>query len=326
MNSDLGKVSIIVPVYNNDKYFRECVDSLSHQTYEDLEIILVDDGSTDSCGKMADEFSGSDERIKAFHKENGGQGMARNLGLKHATGDYYCFIDSDDFLEPDFVEKTLNALVNTGSDMVFCNFYSCFTDKSVPSKAFQAIENGKEYTPDEYMKSFYTVSGMFASVCNKIFKKEVFRDLEFEAMICEDAQIMLSLIDRCSKIVYISDVLYHYRRRKGSTINKSKEAILLAEIRWFGEHLERLKACGREKLYYLAQKMFIRRMIEQYFFCDSKVRKEQVRPLLKKEVREFIHNPLAGRKLRFKYLLASCFPYISGKAKTAHGTQENLWD
>ena len=96
MNSDLGKVSIIVPVYNVEKYFDECIESILHQTYDDLEIIIVDDGSTDGCEKKAAEYAALDGRIKVFHLKNAGPGPARNLGLKNATGDYYCFIDSDE--------------------------------------------------------------------------------------------------------------------------------------------------------------------------------------------------------------------------------------
>ena len=286
MSGDLGKVSVIVPVYNVEKYFDECINSILSQTYRDLEIIIVDDGSTDDCGKKADEYAKADERVKVLHKEHDGVAVARNHGLKQATGEYYCFIDSDDFYEPEFVEKMLNALDSYNADMIFCNYFSCYTDRNSPGRRLQAVENGKVFTPDEYLYSLYATSGVYSYVWNKIYRKKIFDDLEFRDMLCEDAQIMLSIDDNCEKIVFISDILYHYRRRKSSVVNSQRDGVLLGEMLWVRDHMNRLKASGRDDLFNLAQKLYVRRIFEGYHFCDKKTRREQIKPLLKKEMKD----------------------------------------
>ena len=326
MSSDWGKVSVIVPVYNVEKYFKECIDSIIQQTYANLEILIIDDGSQDNCGEIADEYAKADDRIKVFHKENGGLALARNFGLKHATGDYYCFIDSDDYYEPTFVETMTCALNEHNADMVFCNYYSCYTDSQVPSKKLQEIPNGKTFSSDEFMYRLYAVSGMFCFVWNKLYKKEIFSDLEFQDMLCEDSQIMLYAVDRCEKIVYISDILYHYRRRKRSILNNNTEAILLAELKWVKDHMNTLSMTPRYLLFNQAQKLFIRKILEKYHFCSRKTRKELIRPLLNEAKREFIRNSEIDIKIRFKYYVLSVFPYIVGKIAFNNKIKQEFWD
>lgn len=326
MSDNLGKVSVIVPVYNVEQYLEECINSILHQTYEYLEILIIDDGSSDSCGKIADEYVKKDGRIKVFHKENGGVALARNFGLKHATGDYCCFIDSDDYYEPTFVEKMVYALNEHNADMVFCNYYSNYIDNEVPSQKLQEIENGTVFSPDEFMYRLYAVSGMFCFVWNKMYKKEIFHNLEFQDMICEDSQIMLYITDRCKKIVYISNVLYHYRRRKSSILNADKEAILLAELKWVKDHMNTLSVTQRHRLFNQTQKLFIRKILEKYHFCSRKTRKEIVKPLLKEEMRKFIRNPEVDSKTRVKYFLLSGFPYIVGKIAFNNNAPRSFWE
>ena len=327
MSNDSGKVSMIIPVYNVEKYFDECINSVLHQTYQNLEIIIIDDGSKDSCGKKADEYAKQDGRVRVFHQENGGLPMSRNVGLKHATGDYYCFIDSDDFIEPDFVEKLLDALIKHDAGMVFCNYYSCFTDKNVPSNSLSGIEDGKQYSADDYLRKVYTsYTGAFCFVWNKMYKKEIFRDLEFKPILGEDAQIILPIVDRAQKIYFVSDILYHYRRRKSSLANKNPEALLLGDTCWINDHLDRLKASGRHDLYNILQKVYIKRLIEKYHLCSRKTRKEMLKPLLKKEMKEFMNNSEIGRKTKIKCYIQSLMPYTYGKIKYRNVTNEMYWD
>jgi glycosyltransferase involved in cell wall biosynthesis len=326
MNNDFGKVSVIVPVYNVEKYFDECINSILHQTYENLEIVIIDDGSEDSCGEKADDYARMDGRIKVFHTENGGISMARNLGLKYSTGDYCCFIDSDDFYELNFIERMLEALVKYNADMVFCNMYSCYIDNDVPNSKLQTIESGKIFSSDEYLYMFYAVSGVFSFVWNKLYKKEIFDDLKFKQMICEDAQIMLYIVDRCDKITFLSDVLYHYRRRKSSLYNKDKEAILLAEMMWIKDHMSRLKDTKRQSLFNLAQKLYIRKIFEEYHFCSKGTRKKTIRPNLKREMKSFMRNSEIDAKLRLKYLAVSLIPYIFGIIAFREKEKTLFWD
>lgn len=325
MSNDLGKVSIIVPVYNVEKYLDECINSILDQTYRNLEILIVDDGSTDSCSAKVDEYAKADERVKVFHKENGGIATARNYGLKHATGDYYCFIDSDDYYELNFVEKMLNALTENNAEMAFCNYFSCYTDRDVPGHRLQSLEDGKVFSSNEYLYLLYAYSGVYSYAWNKMYKKEIIADLEFKKMLCEDAQIMLSVVDRCEKIVFSSDVLIHYRRRKSSVVNSKHDRMLLGEIEWVKDHMDRLKASGRKNLFNLAQKLYIRKIFEEYHFCGKETRK-QIKQLLKKERKEFMRNSEIDVKLRLKYFVVSLIPYIYGKIVFRSRINESFWD
>ncbi len=115
-------ISIIVPVYKDEPYLRQCVDSILNQTYRDIEVLLIDDGSPDRCGEICDEFAKKDQRIRVFHTENKGLSAARNLGLREAKGEYIGFVDSDDWIEPDMYEVLLKRMQETGADISVCSF------------------------------------------------------------------------------------------------------------------------------------------------------------------------------------------------------------
>ena len=116
------KVSVIVPVYKVEKYLKKCIDSILNQTYRDLEVILVDDGSPDQCGTICDRYGREDSRVHVIHKENGGLSDARNTGVERASGEYILFVDSDDYIEPELVEKTVKAAEKTGCDLVMFDY------------------------------------------------------------------------------------------------------------------------------------------------------------------------------------------------------------
>ena len=133
---NLPKVSVVIPVYNVEKYLDRCIDSVVNQTYRNIEIILVDDGSPDGCPKKCDEWSEKDSRIKVIHKENQGLGMARNTGIDNATGEYIFFFDSDDFVETTLVEKCLFAIKTTASDAAVFGRYDYFDDGTKKRKGY----------------------------------------------------------------------------------------------------------------------------------------------------------------------------------------------
>ena len=274
MFENYGKVSVIVPIYKVEKYFDECVKSLINQTYSNIEIILVDDGSPDNCGKMADDYAKKDSRIKSFHKENGGQSSARNYGLKNATGDFYCFVDSDDFLADDYVEKMIRTAINTNADMVFSNYYNCYVNRNRPSSKLLKYKEMKEFSCDEFLDRLYCYPGTFCYAAMKFYRKEVFRNLQFKDMLCEDAQIILGIVDNCKKIYYIPEILYYYRRRKSSTVNGKQEILLQYEMTWINDHMNRLKETGRQHLCAMAQKLLISKILGKYCFCTGETRKK----------------------------------------------------
>ena len=143
-------VTIVVPVYNVYDYLRACVDSILNQTYKKYEIILVDDGSPDQSSVLCDEYASSYENISAIHQKNGGAANARNHGLDMATGEYICFIDSDDKIENNYVEKLLGAIKENKAEVVVCSFKQWYKDKTQDSEGFE----NKEYSSKDYIRKF----------------------------------------------------------------------------------------------------------------------------------------------------------------------------
>ena len=202
------KLSVIVPVYNVEKYLEECVDSLLNQTMKDLEIFLVDDGSTDRSGAIADRFAKENpDRVHTLHLENGGQGRARNAALPMAQGDYIGFVDSDDWIERDMYEKMLDRAEKTGADVVVCDFLEHYAD-------------GREQTlPACFQDHPLSAAG---SSCNKIFRRSLVGDLRFpEGLWYEDFYFSAVMLLRSKRTEFIPEPLYVYRRGQESTMHNN---------------------------------------------------------------------------------------------------------
>ena len=211
------KVSIIIPVYNVEQYLRQCLDSVINQTYKNLEIICVDDGSTDNSGKICEEYTLKDNRIKVIHKENGGISSARNVGLGVLVGKYVSFVDADDYLENNFIEK----LVEVRADITLCSFYKEYPFNSEKN----IITNAKiSKTKDEFIcdiLSFQKATGCaWARLFNAKFLKENNLLYDESLKVAEDADFSLRTAHYNSQIVYIPEVLYHYNFSSGSIVRK----------------------------------------------------------------------------------------------------------
>ena len=202
------KLSIIVPVYNVEKYLEECVDSLLNQTLQDLEIFLVDDGSTDRSGEIADRYAREyPDKVHTLHLNNGGQGRARNAALPMAQGDYIGFVDSDDWIERDMYEKLLDRAEKTGADVVVCDFLEHYAD-------------GREQTlPACFQDHPLSAAG---SSCNKIFRRSLIGDLRFpEGLWYEDFYFSAVMLLRSKRTEFIPEPLYVYRRGQESTMHNN---------------------------------------------------------------------------------------------------------
>jgi len=215
-------VSVIIPVYNVEKYLDKCVESVINQTYKNLEIILVDDGSPDACPQMCDNWVKKDKRIKVIHKQNGGQGSARNMALDVCKGDYICFVDSDDFVEPDYVQELLSACLNNNADIAICKIRnineSTYTQKDETPFSSSISVSGNNIVYDAYTnQSLYS-----HSPCNKLYKKFIFENLRFpEIKMCEDSAIYLQTFHAAKKIVAVPNTLYNYIIHSGSTMHRA---------------------------------------------------------------------------------------------------------
>lgn len=209
-------ISVIVPIYNVEKYLKECIDSIIKQTYKDIEIILVDDGSPDRCSELCDNYALQDSRIKVVHKKNGGLSSARNAGIDIASGEWLVFIDSDDYIHSEMLTKMMEAQIATDASLVVCDFCS-FSDSG---KAVRRTSNNGEitvYSPYEACEAFFSRKGIGWNAWNKLYHRTLFDTIRFpEGIYCEDKATIYKLYLKSNKVVYVHECLYYYRLRQGS--------------------------------------------------------------------------------------------------------------
>lgn len=212
------KVSIIVPIYNIEEYLGKCLDSVLNQVYRNLEIILVDDGSTDMSPYICNCYAKKDNRIKVIHKKNGGAASARNLGLENATGEYINFVDGDDYLDKFYIQELIKQLENTRSDIAVCSYISVTPNKNIP----EILEKTGDYTGKEYLLHFLT-DWRCGLIWNKLFSKEVIGDIRFEEGHVIDDEFFTYRVVLNAKRINIKNVqLYYYRLRENSAMNSQE--------------------------------------------------------------------------------------------------------
>lgn len=209
-------LSIIVPVYNVEQYLLDCVNSLLNQSYRDLEIVLVDDGSTDSSGKICDQLALMDSRIKTIHKTNGGLSSSRNVGLDVAKGDYIAFVDSDDLVESTMFASLINIMQSYPQvDIVSC-YFETFIDGTDEYKPFMLYYKEGVYSCKDYLKLILSHQ-VDNAVCNKLYRRECISNHRFiEGRINEDVLFNVSVLLHSEGIFYLRRPFYKYRLRKGS--------------------------------------------------------------------------------------------------------------
>ena len=243
------KVSVVVPIYNVEQYVGKCVDSILGQTYKDYELILVDDGSLDGSGKIADEYVLSDERITVYHKANGGLSDARNYGLDRARGEYICFIDSDDWIEDNYLYELVRLMDEYQADVVICDYKSNSGEGviSQPDKEEITQESGIEAI-DNIWGSRYSE---YVVAWNKMYRRTVFNDIRYTVgMIHEDEAICADIYCHASKVVRTNKILYNYRVNNSTSIMttgyslKRLDILKAIEIR-----MDILKNRGLQKYY-----------------------------------------------------------------------------
>lgn len=209
-------VSIIVPVYNTEKYLNKCVDSILSQTYTNLEIILVNDGSSDNSPKICDDYANKDSRVKVVHKENGGLSDARNAGLDVASGDYITFIDSDDYIESESIELLLNALKENKVQISLMHANIVNSDYSIRNTQTDNSKKVKVVTALEYCKGVCE-KYLSESVCDKLFDKNLFNGRRFEkGRLNEDFYLLSQLLVEGVSIANLEYAGYNYYHREGS--------------------------------------------------------------------------------------------------------------
>lgn len=214
----MAKVSIIIPIYNVEKYMRKSVDSVINQTEKDIEIILVDDGSTDSSGVLCDKYASQDNRIKVIHKENGGLSSARNAGIEEAASDYILLLDGDDYLKSDAVEILLSVADKYPSDIIQFMYREVSVDEKVSDLDVQGeiVQTTSSY---EAFINLYEQGGVYASGCTKLFKKTLLKKIPFMSIRHEDEMWCTQAFANPLTITYIPNTLYYYVMRDSSIIH-----------------------------------------------------------------------------------------------------------
>lgn len=239
MENDL--ISIIVPIYNVEKYLIRCIDSLINQTYQNIEIILIDDGSTDYSGKIADDFVEKDLRIKVFHKKNGGLSDARNYGIKKATGKYINFIDSDDYVDKKFIETLYKMIVKYNCKISSVGYQEF---KDIKEVYIKNVINEKEevFSKKEAIEYLYDDTKYCNYAWNKLYLKELFNDVEYPFnRKMEDLGTTYLLFDKCEIVAYNSIPLYFYFQRNDSILHKVDEQFLIDKFTLISERYNYIK-------------------------------------------------------------------------------------
>lgn len=253
MSQEKALISIIIPVYKVEKYLEKCIQSVINQTYENLQIILVDDGSPDNCGKICDEYAKKDHRIEVIHKSNGGLSDARNKGLEIAKGEYIGFVDSDDYIEADMYEVLYNLLKQYNADVSICNFYTVSQGKISIKNADNGIN---EYNRIEILKEILLDKNIQSYAWNKLYKKELFDEIKYPiGKKYEDIGTTFFLLEKCNKVVVTGKSEYYYINRQDSIVNNVTETtitdyieLIMQRYDYIEENIKELSSYNKDYL------------------------------------------------------------------------------
>lgn len=308
---DLPLISVIIPVYKVEKYLDRCVASVVGQTYKNLEIILIDDGSPDNCGVMCDEYAKKDDRIKVIHKKNGGLSDARNAGLEVMSGNFVGFVDSDDYIAPGFFEKLYWALKENGADISVCGVIKIFDDGT--SERENVFDEDTCFSGEEGFETYILDEKIPSYACTKLFKAAVFNGMRFPVGVYyEDLALFYKIFYKVGKYVCIKDDLYYYCLRKDSICAVQTPKQTFGLFNAFSLRYEFVLAKGIKKyildICLLKTSVFAVSLAELNAVNDSE--REYIslaRGFLKKHKKALKANKLIPRKRKFKIFLINNF-------------------
>lgn len=207
-------ISVVIPIYNVEKYLERCIDSVINQTYQNLEIILINDGSPDGCATICEKYEVNDKRVKIIKQKNKGLAETRNIGINHSTAEYLIFIDSDDYINKDMIKTLYENLITHKGDISSCGHYQIYNNNIEKNTHNSVII---ELTSEEALKSFLYTHIVDVVTWNKLYKKELFKDIRFpKGKLYEDHYTIYKILDKADKIIYNSTPLYYYCKRDTS--------------------------------------------------------------------------------------------------------------
>lgn len=277
----MAEVSIIVPVYQVEKYIRQCIDSILAQTFTDFELILVDDGSKDNSGKICDEYAEKDKRIRVIHKENGGLSDARNKGLDNASGNYFMFVDGDDYIAPNMTECLHNNILKADADIAACNYRYIF--ESDGEKDFATENKAEVLNSNEifYNRKNERNYGFWTVAWNKLYKREKFKSLRFRfGKYHEDEFWANDIYQTDITVIAVKESLYYYRQRSNSIMGNKNIRKCFDIIEAFQERI----------WVYLREEKYSSQAYKVLIFSLEHLRESKRLINSKKEKEEFIYK------------------------------------
>lgn len=312
-------VSIIVPVYNVKPYLERCVNSLIGQSYKELEIILVDDGSTDGCGDLCDVLMTRDKRIRVIHQENQGLSAARNTGIEAAHGEFFCFVDSDDYVNPEYVKYLYELCTGNEADIAICGHL--ITKKGDYFKPIDFSKPVDVYSREEIFDRFYTdMHGSIVIAWNKLYKRMCIGDIRYDVgMIHEDEATTFKFLYNAHKIAFGREVGYYYFDRSGSITGSAYSKRNLDILKAYETRLLFYKEHREDKLYDRECQFYLSEILNQYRKVKAFLKgdKETLKMLRIKYKKSYIESDRSkwSASRRCMYALCLVLPGLYGVMK-----------
>lgn len=307
--SQLGEkplVTVIVPVYNVERYLNRCLNSIGRQTYENLEIIAVDDGSTDSSGAILDKFKQTENRAIVIRKANGGLSDARNAGLDHASGEYIMFVDSDDYINIHMVDTLLNAIRRNAAGISACQMRHVYPDRDADIYGESDDNDEKSLSSVEAMEYWYTSNFNCATAAwGKLYVHELFNDLRFKTgRLHEDEFIMHYLFQKARTITYISSRLYYYFQRDNSIVGSKFSAKRLDVLDAMQDRLEFFEYLNNDRLVNLQAEHYTDILMASYIgLYEMSDKYDRQLKIIYDKIKEISQNYTLSFKHKIKILL-----------------------
>lgn len=314
------KISVIIPIYKVEEYLNRCVESVVNQSYQNMEIILVDDGSPDNCPKMCDDWAEKDNRIKVIHKENGGLSDARNAGLKVAMGEYISFVDSDDWIAKDFYEFLIRVLTENSADIAECGVYLVNDKKEVLQKR-GIKEEVLTLNRIEALKRLLLEDGVYQTVWNKLYKRTIVQGILFEVgKYHEDEYWTYQVFDRIEKMAVINQPGYYYLQRNSSIMGKKYSIKRLDGLEAHAERVQflkkypELKVLARQQLWFSL--LFHSQNVIYYLNGEEKrIGMEKIKTIMRELPLTSEECTTLNKKYKCWFGLFSRMPYLTAKVR-----------
>lgn len=311
-------ISIIVPIYNVESYLERCIESILNQSFKEFELILVNDGSTDSCKDICNEYKKRDSRIVVVNKKNEGVSSARNLGLDLAKGEYIGFIDPDDFINKDMYKILFDTIQANNSDMVICDYYKVNEDDI---NKFRNLKCNCENIKIKNLNNLESIDNLFLTgekfiyAWNKLYKRELFNDLRYEkGRIYEDEYLAHRILYKCNKVSIIEAKIYYYVQRKGSLVNSPFTVRRFDKVYAIKDRVDFLREKKLTNLEDKAEKSFIDYFVWNYFVAYQRLENIQSElKILKKMFNMVFFKSLDNKFISLKEKLTLVILYLSPK-------------